>query len=575
MTADRHDDELETMAAHRGQNSPTAMLNEQTRLGTFLRWRKGEVRNMAKYGFYFTNEGDRVRCAFCGLEIEHWTKEMLQNVSLTHWKNAHTYCKFLKGEDVGNVPLRDSSTTSTGQGTSNLRHLSRSAPSHMEHIGQQSHPTVRQNDDLGGIFGRETSGPTVRRIDDVTLTFSRSLSEEGRGRMTENFQESAWFRTEHGHDMLIDTHPVVVVTTNCLGDIQTEVQRRISQTRKHASSSSVWADLVSTAQYPHMASFQARLDTFRRWPLIRPSGREMAKSGLFCVKSTTSPRLHNQAWAPEVVCADSVRCFWCGERLHNWRGSDDAVLEHARLSPRCRFVRQLLGDALHQDIVSSLNAENTRLLPIESPPTTTSPTEMRPTSEEDDIMNTPAVAAVLQMGFPPQLIRDILQHNPPRLDAETLCTLALQATECTAPFNAGPADEETRVFRIAGESQAQTRQGHGLTEQVQGHVSQGQGRTNEQQRRSVEDLLQEMGRKYAAEYYGSTLRAPPAGRREDASAGVSDVDKLICKVCMRKEVRVTFRPCGHLSCCSECSNTITVCPVCKRPFTEKIVTYLA
>ncbi|KAL8622589.1 hypothetical protein ACOMHN_009223 [Nucella lapillus] len=50
---------------------------------------------------------------------------------------------------------------------------------------------------------------------------------------------------------------------------------------------------------------------------------------------------------------DSVRCFWCGTHIHRWQRSDDPVLEHARLSPDCRYVMELLGHQLYRDVIGA------------------------------------------------------------------------------------------------------------------------------------------------------------------------------------------------------------------------------
>ncbi|XP_046356530.1 E3 ubiquitin-protein ligase MYLIP-like [Haliotis rufescens] len=40
-------------------------------------------------------------------------------------------------------------------------------------------------------------------------------------------------------------------------------------------------------------------------------------------------------------------------------------------------------------------------------------------------------------------------------------------------------------------------------------------------------------------------------------------DSLRCVVCMDRQISTTFCPCGHVICCSECTQHITECPVCR------------
>lgn len=55
----------------------------------------------------------------------------------------------------------------------------------------------------------------------------------------------------------------------------------------------------------------------------------------------------------------------------------------------------------------------------------------------------------------------------------------------------------------------------------------------------------------------------------------SNVDLLLCKVCMDRERGVVFQPCGHFVTCWNCASLIADCPVCRRPITHKIRTYIS
>lgn len=40
--------------------------------------------------------------------------------------------------------------------------------------------------------------------------------------------------------------------------------------------------------------------------------------------------------------------------------------------------------------------------------------------------------------------------------------------------------------------------------------------------------------------------------------------QIVCKICMDKEVAVTFLPCGHLVSCADCALAMKDCPVCRK-----------
>ena len=70
----------------------------------------------------------------------------------------------------------------------------------------------------------------------------------------------------------------------------------------------------------------SRLASFGTWPKqMNPKPQELAKAGFFY----------------EGV-SDTCQCFHCGLIVHNWEIDDDAVGEHYRHSPKCRFVEFLM-----------------------------------------------------------------------------------------------------------------------------------------------------------------------------------------------------------------------------------------
>jgi len=68
-------------------SSPPSIINlqhlnfktETNRRKTYETWRIPfmDGNQLAAAGFYFTNQSDVVRCAFCGVEVVHWEKDMI------------------------------------------------------------------------------------------------------------------------------------------------------------------------------------------------------------------------------------------------------------------------------------------------------------------------------------------------------------------------------------------------------------------------------------------------------------------------------------------------------------------
>ena len=42
----------------------------------------------------------------------------------------------------------------------------------------------------------------------------------------------------------------------------------------------------------------------------------------------------------------------------------------------------------------------------------------------------------------------------------------------------------------------------------------------------------------------------------------------MCRVCMDADIDTAFCPCGHLVCCSSCSDRLDSCPMCRSQITQ-------
>ena len=52
---------------------------------------------------------------------------------------------------------------------------------------------------------------------------------------------------------------------------------------------------------------------------------------------------------------DNVKCFCCDIGLKNWQIDDNPWIEHARWSPRCRYLREMKDDAFIEEAVANRN----------------------------------------------------------------------------------------------------------------------------------------------------------------------------------------------------------------------------
>jgi len=80
------------------------MKSEADRRRTYERWPVPfmDKDRLSAAGFYFTNRGDVVRCAFCGVEVGRWEEGDDAFRDHQRWSPS---CGFIKGLIVGNIPI--------------------------------------------------------------------------------------------------------------------------------------------------------------------------------------------------------------------------------------------------------------------------------------------------------------------------------------------------------------------------------------------------------------------------------------------------------------------------------------
>uniref|UniRef100_A0A146LQQ7 Apoptosis inhibitor IAP n=4 Tax=Lygus TaxID=30084 RepID=A0A146LQQ7_LYGHE len=92
---------------------------ESERLKTFERWPVSFLspRTMTEAGFYYINRDDIVRCAFCNIEVGRWVEGDDPMADHERWAPA---CRFVRHQDVNNVPIGEEGSTSGDSGSESL-----------------------------------------------------------------------------------------------------------------------------------------------------------------------------------------------------------------------------------------------------------------------------------------------------------------------------------------------------------------------------------------------------------------------------------------------------------------------
>jgi hypothetical protein len=77
---------------------------EIVRRGTYRNWSSAVISpgELARAGFFYFNDGDRVQCAFCLGIIERWAP---RDNAMSEHRRLFGNCPFICGLPVGNIPI--------------------------------------------------------------------------------------------------------------------------------------------------------------------------------------------------------------------------------------------------------------------------------------------------------------------------------------------------------------------------------------------------------------------------------------------------------------------------------------
>ena len=96
-----------------GPQTLQCMRYEEVRLMTYTRWPNHAAvspKDFARAGFFYISSNDRVQCAFCENVLRNW--EAGDNPTFEH-RCHFPRCRFVLGQDVGNVPIPQFSRSQT------------------------------------------------------------------------------------------------------------------------------------------------------------------------------------------------------------------------------------------------------------------------------------------------------------------------------------------------------------------------------------------------------------------------------------------------------------------------------
>ncbi|NXL41511.1 XIAP ligase, partial [Podilymbus podiceps] len=371
------------------------LAQEHCRLGTFVKFPLGcplPASALARAGFVYTGEGDRVKCFSCHTTVEGWAPG---DSAVERHKKLSPNCRFITEStflENGIHPL-----------TQNYQHRTEIGSSNSALLGTPDDPSDVEADYL--LRTRQV----VDMSDNVYPKNPAMCSEEARlksfhnwpldGQLTpKELANAGFYYTGVGDE---------VACFCCGGKLKKwePSDRAWSEHQRHfpkcffvlgrdvgnVPSESVPAELgrsdldnTQNPRNPSMANYGRRLQTFLTW--IYPVDKEqLAEAGFYSIGN-----------------GDHVVCFHCGGGLQEWEKNEDPWNQHAKWFPGCRFVRQEKGlefinnvhlrDGCRDSTVSVLLISNILL-------------------EKNDLLQNPLVLSAIDMGFNLSEIRNTMEKK--------------------------------------------------------------------------------------------------------------------------------------------------------------------
>lgn len=597
---------------------------EFKRLETFNDWPSNaavKASDLAKNGFIYTHINDRVQCAFCRGILSSW--EAGDVVEEEHKKHCPE-CAFAFGYECGNVPLNQSNNVQatvarhpTNQYVTAHSQFPQTVPQHgnFSYNPSQSgtqpqavpqHGNFSYNPSQSGtqsnLFIRPVPPGTFKPQPVARPTYAgnpipQQIPPQQRIQVRPESSAEISFNRPSG-SLNIYSGNVTLTVGNQEDAIGTMPSLPV-QSRPAAPGAPINTETIITSpKYPKWENESVRLRSYTGWPTqMSQVPKDLAQAGLLYMGS-----------------GDRVKCFWCGGELHDWEPQDIPMEEHAKWFTICGFVRKVMGDDYIQKVKDKQNGL------IDEVP------------QVSDIFSHPHVLAVIQHGYSREHIqaafdkygKDQLYNAQKLIEAIERIRVQQDRSQTVSTSAANTSSQTSQVSGLnlkrawtesVGSGSGAMEEGEDiapswLVSKKKDLYSPGEDEgivaddvemedmeckddqsiiTTENSTKTPKEIedKQEIENKSKesekSEESSESSKIPDKGHmikiknKKDIDPVELENEKLkdqkLCKICMDKELAITFLPCGHLATCEECSKSLEECPICRKPITQTVKVY--
>ncbi|XP_069680761.1 baculoviral IAP repeat-containing protein 7-B isoform X2 [Periplaneta americana] len=331
-----------------------------------------------------------------------------------------------------------------------------------------------------------------------------------------------------------------------------------------------------------------RRKTYEKWPVAFMDPNRLSAAGFYYKN-----------------LEDIVRCAFCGVEVGRWEQGDDPFRDHQRWSPSCGFVRGLpVGNI-------PINAEGGQPEPspgeVRRSYDVCGPyLELRPNSGPERGMSN-GVHHGLMMTAEEMQKHGINQTRGPMHPTYNTKEARLKSYESwprslkqkpeilsDAGFYYTGKGDQTVCFHCGGGLKDWEETDDPWVEHAAWfpkciHLVLIKGREFIEKVQSLKekkipvqeyiDLLEEGQKSKASSSSSSSNTEEEVASSQKEKSDVSDEkvidDARLCQICFTEERGVLFLPCGHLVACVKCAPSLSICAVCRQPFTGTVRAFLS
>ncbi|XP_060070293.1 baculoviral IAP repeat-containing protein 7-like [Ylistrum balloti] len=545
---------------------------EWLRLQSFASVRKINVRpiQLARAGFFHTGASDEVRCFSCGARRSGW--KIGDNLDEIH-RQISPFCKHANDTDNTNVAVpRETGTGSSSghQETQKTKQETRPVKENglntcchgyktkrfvgdrfLERMETQHQPKMQaQNMATNTVHSSVKQIPNGMIAQQKSISHGISVSESSTEQIHHSMVSTVSSSATNGHSIYRRSCKRSESNSNFIIPVQngngsfpeqrrSENESNVAHNTNETSQPSTYINplsnhpiqdtanptcTVSADSCPVGASVVQRLSPLGvnfekpKYPVYAVlTVRISSFSGW---SGSQTPKLMAEAGFVYAGYTDYTRCFFCGGGLKNWEDGDDPWIEHARWFPKCVYLRQNKGVVFIQLVQETLDTEEKVRIHVQD---NTKFSLEKVALFEKDIEELPVVQSVVQLGYSPERVKQVVKQ----LSAKEIA--GIHSTDV--------------LLKLITDKRSTDSYGHGST--ISGGVA--STNTTETEECKKRQLLEENRR----------LRR-----------------NKMCRICEEEDASITFLPCAHLVCCDVCSQAMRRCPVCRVTIQGSIKTWL-